>query len=151
MAQCRKLLSNSTLKSYGGRWWWRRSLPQPISQLTKGMLRNVEIQHRGRFKNIGDSLAWELFKFLHTCSLMRTSSVAWTFSSHQSLAFLSARISSEIVLCCKPSAVILEVTCSPWNLRFAGSNPAEVDWFFQDVKILSTSPPGETLDRGSRV
>ena len=28
--------------------------------------------------------------------------------------------------------------------RFAGSNPAEVDAFFQDVKILSTSPPGGT-------
>ena len=24
--------------------------------------------------------------------------------------------------------------------RFAGSNPTEVDGFFQDVKILSTSP-----------
>ena len=29
--------------------------------------------------------------------------------------------------------------------RFAGSNPAEVDGFFQDVKILRTSPPGRTL------
>ena len=29
--------------------------------------------------------------------------------------------------------------------RFAGPNPAEVDGFFQDVKILSTSPPGGTL------
>jgi hypothetical protein len=29
-----------------------------------------------------------------------------------------------------------------------GLNPAEVDEFFQDVKILTTSPPGETLSRG---
>ena len=27
----------------------------------------------------------------------------------------------------------------------AGSNPAEVDGLFQDVKILSTIPPGATL------
>ena len=39
----------------------------------------------------------------------------------------------------------LGVTCSPQNPRFAGSNPAEVEGFFQDVKILSTSPPGRTL------
>ena len=32
----------------------------------------------------------------------------------------------------------LGVTCSPQDPRFAGSNPAEVDGFFQDVKILST-------------
>ena len=36
----------------------------------------------------------------------------------------------------------LGVTCSPRDPRFVGSNPAEVDGFFQDVKILSTSPPG---------
>ena len=35
--------------------------------------------------------------------------------------------------------------------RLAGSNPAEVHGFFQDVKILSTSPPGGTLSWGSRV
>ena len=39
----------------------------------------------------------------------------------------------------------LGVTCSPRDPRFAGSNPAEVDGFFQGVKILSTSPPGGTL------
>ena len=39
----------------------------------------------------------------------------------------------------------LGVTCSPRDPRFAGSNPADVDGFFQDVKILSTSPPGGTL------
>ena len=43
------------------------------------------------------------------------------------------------------SGVGLGVTCSPRDLRFADSNPAEVDGFFQDVKILSTSPPGGTL------
>ena len=44
----------------------------------------------------------------------------------------------------------LGVTCSPRDPRFAGSNPAEVDGFYQDVKILSTSPPGGTLSWGSR-
>ena len=34
----------------------------------------------------------------------------------------------------------LGVTCSSRDPRFVGSNPAEVDRFFQDVKILSTSP-----------
>ena len=43
------------------------------------------------------------------------------------------------------------VTCSPRDPRFVGSNPAEANRFFQDVKILSTSPPGETLSWGSRV
>ena len=43
----------------------------------------------------------------------------------------------------------LGVTCSPRDPRFAGSNPTEVDEFFQDVKILSTSPPGRTLGWGS--
>jgi hypothetical protein len=36
--------------------------------------------------------------------------------------------------------------CSPRDPRFAGS--AEVDEFFQDVKILSTSPPGGILNWG---
>ena len=33
--------------------------------------------------------------------------------------------------------------------RFAGSNPADVDGFFQDVKIPSTSSLGGTLSWGS--
>ena len=41
--------------------------------------------------------------------------------------------------------------CSPRDSRFAGSNPTEVDGFFQDVKILSTNPPGGTLSWGSCV
>ena len=45
----------------------------------------------------------------------------------------------------------LKVTCSPRDPRFTGSNPTELDGFFQDVKILSTSPPGGTLSWGSRV
>ena len=45
----------------------------------------------------------------------------------------------------------LRVTCSPGDPRFAGSNQADVDVFFQDVKILSTSPPGGILSWGSRV
>ena len=42
----------------------------------------------------------------------------------------------------------LEVTCSPRDSMFAGLNPAEVDGFFQDVKILNTRPPGGTLSWG---
>ena len=42
----------------------------------------------------------------------------------------------------------LGVTCSPRDLRSVGSNPAELDGFFQDVKILNTSPPGRTLTWG---
>ena len=45
----------------------------------------------------------------------------------------------------------LGVTCLPRDPWFAGSNPAEVDGFFQDLKILSTSPPGGTLSTESRV
>ena len=43
----------------------------------------------------------------------------------------------------------LVVMCLPRDPRFADSNPAEVDGFSWDVKILSTSPPGETLSQGS--
>ena len=43
------------------------------------------------------------------------------------------------------------VPCSPRDPRFAGSNRAEIDGFFQDVKILRPSPPGGTLSWGSRV
>ena len=32
---------------------------------------------------------------------------------------------------------------------FTGTNPAEVDGFFQDVKTLSTRPQGGTLSWGS--
>ena len=32
-----------------------------------------------------------------------------------------------------------------------GSNPTEVEGFFQEVEDLSTSPPGGSLRRGSRV
>ena len=42
----------------------------------------------------------------------------------------------------------LGVTWSLRDTRFADSNPAEVDGFFQDVKILSTSPPVGTLTGG---
>ena len=42
----------------------------------------------------------------------------------------------------------LGVTCSPRDPKFACSNPPEDDEFFQDVKILSTSPPGGTLSWG---
>ena len=45
----------------------------------------------------------------------------------------------------------LRLRCSPRDPRFAGSNPSEVDGYFQDVKILSTSPPEGTISWGSRV
>ena len=45
----------------------------------------------------------------------------------------------------------LGVTCLPRDPRFAGSNPADVDGLFQDIKLLSTSPPGGTLSWGSLV
>ena len=35
--------------------------------------------------------------------------------------------------------------------KVRGFKSGEVDGFFQDVKILSTSPPGGTLSWGSRV
>ena len=38
-----------------------------------------------------------------------------------------------------------------FNLRFAGSNPAGVDGFFEGVKILSTTSPGGTSSRGSEI
>ena len=43
------------------------------------------------------------------------------------------------------------VTCLPRDPKFAGSNQAENDGFFQNVEILSTSPPGRTLSCGCRV
>ena len=45
----------------------------------------------------------------------------------------------------------LWVSYSLRDPRFVGSNPAEVDRLFQDVKVLSTSTPGGTLSRWSRV
>ena len=45
----------------------------------------------------------------------------------------------------------LGVTCPPRDPRFAGTNQAGVDGFFQDVKILNPSPPGGTLSRGSQI
>ena len=42
-------------------------------------------------------------------------------------------------------------TYLPQDSRFTGSNPTEVNGFFQDVKVLSTSPPGGTFSWGSRV
>ena len=45
----------------------------------------------------------------------------------------------------------LGVTCSPQHPMFSASSPTKVDGFFQDVKDLSTYPPGGTLSWGSRV
>ena len=39
----------------------------------------------------------------------------------------------------------LGVTCYPRDLKFAGSNPTEVDGFFQNVQLPSTNPLGGTL------
>ena len=43
----------------------------------------------------------------------------------------------------------LGLMCLPRDPRFAGSNLVEVDGFFQDIKILSTSRSGGTLSWGS--
>ena len=40
------------------------------------------------------------------------------------------------------------VTCSPRDLRFAGSTPTGAGGFFQDVKIPSTNPPGGIFKLG---
>ena len=42
----------------------------------------------------------------------------------------------------------LGVTCSPQHPRYTGSNPAEVNGLFQDVKIMSKSPLGRTFKLG---
>ena len=51
----------------------------------------------------------------------------------------------------------LHFTCRPWwsqgnvlasRSKVRGFIPAEVNGFFHNVKILSTSPPGETLSWG---
>ena len=60
--------------------------------------------------------------------------------------------SKDFMLYCKIQLDVIFMSCFPsQDPRFAGSNPAEVDVFPQDVKILSTSPPGGTLSWGSRV
>ena len=43
----------------------------------------------------------------------------------------------------------LKVLCLPRDLRFVGSNSAVVSGFFQEVEVLSVSPSGGTLGRGS--
>ena len=45
----------------------------------------------------------------------------------------------------------LGVTCSPRDPRFAGSNPADVDGFFQDVKKPEHKSSGKDFELGSRV
>ena len=45
----------------------------------------------------------------------------------------------------------LGVTCYPRDLKFAGSNPIELDGFFSERKNLRTNPPGGTLSWASRV
>ena len=37
------------------------------------------------------------------------------------------------------------------DTRFTGSDPTGVYGFFQDLKVLSTSPPGRILSRGFQV
>ena len=62
--------------------------------------------------------------------------------SHLTLAEKSPQLRIELAphFIIRVQAVGLGVTYSPRDPRFAGSSPAEVDGFFQDVKILSTSP-----------
>ena len=42
----------------------------------------------------------------------------------------------------------LGVTCSPRDPRFAGSNPADVDGFFQDVKNPEHKSSGRDFKQG---
>ena len=42
----------------------------------------------------------------------------------------------------------LEVMYSPRDPRFTDSNSTEVDGYFQDIKMLNTSPQGGTLSWG---
>ena len=42
----------------------------------------------------------------------------------------------------------LGVTCSPQDPSLSGSNPTEVDGFFQDVKTLSTNLSGRDFKLG---
>ena len=72
-------------------------------------------------------------------------------TSNQLIFLASFIIISTITNSMNVSLGGLWVTCSPRNPRFAGSNPPKVDGFFQDVKILSTSPPGGVLSWRSRV
>ena len=77
-----------------------------------------------------------------------------------SITTYNATTDFEICLLLLPSSTLCEyvtslgglgVICLPRDPRFVGSNPTEVGGFFQDVKILSTSPPGGTLNWGSQV
>ena len=83
--------------------------------------------------------------FLHL--IMVISSVLCNVNNHFHEEHRLILILSTIVL----GHGALGVTCSPRDPRLAGSNPAEGDGLFQDVKILSTSPTGGTLSWGSRV
>ena len=60
---------------------------------------------------------------------------------HKNTQFKFGRVKHDVT-CLSNSVEVslggLGVTCSPRDPRFADSNPAEVDGFFQDVKILST-------------
>ena len=69
-------------------------------------------------------------------------------SSRFHIACKNRAVSSQNGVQLSASQVGLGVTWSPRDPRFAGSNPAEVDGFFQDVNILSTSPPGGSLSCG---
>ena len=68
-----------------------------------------------------------MFGIIFNCFQPRTPSVKIVFADNGISGYISFNI------------------CSPRDPRFAGSNPAEVDGFFQYVKIPSTSPPGETF------
>ena len=97
--------------------------------------------------------------FLFRCGL-RKCTETWTcwFECKITLTVKSPRIARPNLFCYVTNMYNLVVfVCvgicglSPGDPRFVGSNPAEVVRFFQDVHILSTSPPGGTLTWGSWV
>ena len=51
----------------------------------------------------------------------------------------------------KSTPVVLWLSYSPLDLRFAGSNPAGVDGFFQSIKILSMTSFGREVQHGFHV
>ena len=61
---------------------------------------------------------------------------------------LTLRLCSEMRYVFGFSLGSLGVTCSPRDSRFEGSNLTEVDGFFQDVIIMSTSLPGGVFKLG---
>ena len=79
--------------------------------------------------------------------LVSPETLCWKFSL---LIYISVHLkkilyTNEVVYLTLVGLGAIGVTCLPRDPRFADSNPAEVDEFFQLLEILSTSPSGWTL------